>query len=97
MKCPLNEKYMWYIYEWSKSGRWTFARTWRKWNCMKRKSKNLEKNEEKMKEILKKVHAQRLFWKPHSKNALCWAFFYLNGNKEVDLIVLQIMHYLLLQ
>jgi hypothetical protein len=66
-------------------------------NVWKEGSKNLEKNEQKMKEILKKVHAQRLFWKPHSKNALCWALFYVNDNKEVDLIVLQIMHYLLLQ
>ncbi len=45
-----------------------------------------------MKENLKKLHAQRLFWKPNSKNALCWAFYYVNNNKEVDLIVLQIMH-----
>jgi hypothetical protein len=66
-------------------------------NVWKEGSKNLEKNEQKMKEILKKVHAQRLFWKSHSKNALCWAFFYVNDNKEVDLIVFQIMHYLLLQ
>ncbi len=42
--------------------------------------------------FLKKLHAQRLFWKPNSINALCWAFFYVNDNKEVDLITCQIMH-----
>jgi hypothetical protein len=52
--------------------------------------KKMKKNEIK----LRKLHAQRLFWKPHSKNALCWAFFYVNDNKEVDLIVLEIMHYI---
>jgi exonuclease VII small subunit len=46
-------------------------------NVWKEGSKNLEKNEQKMKEILKKVHAQRLFWNQHSKNVLCWAFFYV--------------------
>jgi hypothetical protein len=67
-------------------------------NVWKEGNRNPEKkNEEKMKEILKKVHAQKLFWKPHSKNALCWAFFYVNDNKEVDLIAPQIMHYFLLQ
>jgi hypothetical protein len=58
----------------------------------KRKQKYF-KNEKKMKENLKKVHAQRLFSKPHSKNALCWAFLYVNDNKEVDLIAPQIMQY----
>jgi hypothetical protein len=62
----------------------------------KRKQKSF-KNEKKMKEHLKKVHAQWLFWKPHSKNALCWAFLYVNDNKEVDLIAPQIMQYFLLQ
>jgi len=41
--------------------------------------------------FLKKLHAQRLFWKPNSKNALCWAFYYVIDNKEVGLIALQIM------
>jgi hypothetical protein len=88
-------KYMWYIYERSKSGKRSFARTWRKCKYMrKRKYKSL-KNEKKMKEILKKVHAQWLFWKPHCKTAICWAFLY--DNKECDLIALQIMQYFLLQ
>jgi hypothetical protein len=40
------------------------------------------------------LHAQRLFWKPHSKNALYWPFFCVNNNKEVDLTALEIMHYI---
>jgi hypothetical protein len=44
-----------------------------------------------MKFFLKKLHAQRLFWKPNSKNALCWVFYYVIDNKEVGLIALQIM------
>jgi hypothetical protein len=51
-------------------------------------NKNLENNEEKMKENLMKLHAQRLFLKPNSRNALCWAFYCVNDNKEVDLIAL---------
>jgi hypothetical protein len=39
----------------------------------------------------KKLHAQRLFWKPNNKNALCWAFYYINDNKEVDLTTLQVI------
>jgi hypothetical protein len=45
-----------------------------------------------MKEKLRKLRAQRLFWKPNSKNALCWAFYYVDDNKEFNLIALQIMH-----
>jgi hypothetical protein len=42
--------------------------------------------------FLKKLHVQRLFWKPHKKNDLCWTFYYVNDNKEVDLTSFQIMH-----
>jgi hypothetical protein len=38
-----------------------------------------------MKEILRK-HAQRLFWKPNSINALWWVFYYVNNNNEIDVI-----------
>jgi hypothetical protein len=44
-----------------------------------------------MKENLRKLHAQRLFWKPNSKSVLCWTFYCANDNKEVDLIA-QVMH-----
>ncbi len=26
----------------------------------------------------------RLFWKPNNINALCWAFYYFNENKEIN-------------
>jgi hypothetical protein len=39
-----------------------------------------------MKENLTKLHAQRLFSKPNSRNAFCWAFYCVNDNKEVDVI-----------
>jgi hypothetical protein len=50
-------------------------------------------NEEKMKDNLKRLYAQILFWKLNSRNVLWWAFYYVNDNKEVDLTTLQIMHY----
>jgi hypothetical protein len=34
---------------------------------------------------------KRLFQKPNNKNALCWAFYYVNDNKEIDFIVVQVM------
>jgi len=54
-------------------------------------SKNLKNNEKKMKENLRKLHAQGLFWKPSNKNALYWEFYYVNDNKEIDLIAPQVM------
>jgi hypothetical protein len=44
-----------------------------------------------MKESLKKLHAQKLFWKSNSRNALCWAFYNVNDNKKVDLTTPQTM------
>ncbi len=41
---------------------------------------------------LKKLHAQRIFWRGSSINALFWAFYCVNDNKEVNVIVLQTMH-----
>jgi len=29
-------------------------------------------------------HTQRKKWRGHNKNAICWAFYYVNGYKEVD-------------
>jgi hypothetical protein len=49
-------------------------------------------NEEKMKDNLKKLHAQRSFRRSMSKNVLCWAFHCDNDNKEVNVIALQTMH-----
>jgi hypothetical protein len=44
-----------------------------------------------MKKNLKKLCAQKLFWKLNSKNVLCWAFYCVNDNKKVDLIAFQTM------
>jgi hypothetical protein len=44
------------------------------------RNRNLEKIEEKVKENLKRLHAQRLFWKPNNRNALCRVFYYVNDN-----------------
>jgi hypothetical protein len=53
---------------------------------------NLRMNEEKMKENFKKLHGQRSFWKGNSRNALCWVLYYVNHNKEVNVIACQTMH-----
>jgi hypothetical protein len=39
---------------------------------------------------LKKLHVQRIFWRGNG-NSLCWAFYFVHDNKEVNAIVLQIM------
>jgi hypothetical protein len=33
---------------------------------------------------LKKLHAQRAFWRRNNKNALCWTFYCVNDNKEIN-------------
>jgi hypothetical protein len=63
-------------------------------NVQIERSMNPKTNEEKMKENLKMLRAQRLFWKPNSRNVLCWAFYCVDDNKEVDLITLEIMHFI---
>jgi hypothetical protein len=52
---------------------------------------NLGMNEEKMKENFKKLHVQRSFWRGNSKIVLCWAFYYVNDSKEINVIVPQTM------
>jgi hypothetical protein len=44
-----------------------------------------------MKEKSRKLHAQRLFWKPNSINALWWAFYFVNNNNKIDVIAPQVM------
>ncbi len=46
-------------------------------------NRNLEMNEKKMKDNLKKLHAQRSFWKANNKNALCWALYLLMTTKKL--------------
>ncbi len=47
-------------------------------------SRNPKMNEEKMKENFRKLHAQISSLRRNSRNALCWAFYYVNDNKEVN-------------
>jgi hypothetical protein len=47
-------------------------------------SNNLKMNEKN----LKKIHAQKIFWKGNNRNSLCWAFYCVNHNKEVNAIAL---------
>jgi hypothetical protein len=39
----------------------------------------------------KKLYVQRTFWRRNSRNALCWAFYCVNDNKEVNAIAPQTM------
>jgi len=54
-------------------------------------SRNVEMNDTNLKKLL----AQKVFWKRNSNNALCWAFYCVNDNKEVNIATPQIMHYIL--
>jgi hypothetical protein len=51
------------------------------------RNRNLEMNENN----LKKLHAQRAFWRGNNINALCWAFYCVNDNKEINVTTLQTM------
>jgi len=44
---------------------------------------------------LKKLHTKRTFWKGNNRNALCWAFYCVNDNKEVNVTTFQTMHCIL--
>jgi hypothetical protein len=46
-------------------------------------SRNLEMNEKNEKN-LKKLRAQKTFWRGNSIIALCWAFYCVNDNEEVN-------------
>jgi hypothetical protein len=41
------------------------------------------------------LHAQRLVWKPHGRNAICWAIYRVNDNKPINGKIPQIMQCLL--
>jgi hypothetical protein len=47
-------------------------------------SKACESNNEIFILNLQKLHAQRLFWEPKRRNAICWVFYVVNDNKSVD-------------
>jgi hypothetical protein len=48
-----------------------------------------------MKENRRKLRAQRIIWKTHDKKTLCWFFFCVNDNKNVDLKCLQTLRCIL--
>jgi hypothetical protein len=37
-----------------------------------------------MKYDFQKLRVQRYKWKIHNRNVICWAFYCVNDNKEVD-------------
>ncbi len=41
------------------------------------------------------MHAERKGWQPHERLSLCWSFYCVNDNAEIDLENTQIMHYIL--
>jgi len=54
------------------------------------KSSQNQKNEKQiMKENRKKLHVQKTIWKTHDKKSLCWVFFGVNHNKNVEVKCLQ--------
>jgi hypothetical protein len=60
------------------------------------KNNKVEKNGKQiMKQNLQKLHVQRKFWKGHNRNYLCWAFYYVNDGKEVEVTSHQVMKYIL--
>jgi hypothetical protein len=63
----------------------------KKMQVFKQKEVGIQKQWRENEFFLKKLHAQKTFWKPNSKNALRWAFYCVNDNKEVDLTTHQIM------
>jgi hypothetical protein len=48
-----------------------------------------------MKHNVNKLHVQRSLWRENNKNALCWAFYFVNDNKKVLKIAIQTMHCIL--
>jgi len=50
-------------------------------------------NDDIMQLILKKLHGQRLKWKPHGQNSPTWAF-YVNDESLIFVNVPQVMHYM---
>jgi hypothetical protein len=48
-----------------------------------------------MKINLKKLHAQRKIWQPHGRLFLCWSFYYVNDNTQIDFEYTQIIHCIL--
>lgn len=64
-------------------------------NVQIERNKNPNNEEEIMKNHLKKLHAQRIFWKLHRTTSLCWVFYYVNDNQEVNVKHANIMCHIL--
>jgi hypothetical protein len=47
-----------------------------------------------MKKKLKKFHLQKRKWKNDSSNGLCWSFYCVNDNKQMDIKCFQFMKYI---
>ncbi len=60
-----------------------------KQNTTKEITNHNENNE--MERNLQTLHTQMKKWRRHSRNVICWAFYYVNDDKEVDLLNLQVM------
>jgi hypothetical protein len=68
---------MWCVYEWNKIEDEMLVKLEEMVNLQIKWNKNLEINENN----LRKIFAQRTFWRGNSRNALCWAFYCVNDNK----------------
>ncbi len=60
-------------------------------NFQTKGSRNPKMNEKN----LKKLYAQKTFWRGNIRNALCCAFYCVNDNKEVNVTIPQTMHSIL--
>jgi hypothetical protein len=60
-------------------------------NVQLESSKIEENGEQIMKKNLQKLHVQRNFWRGHITNSLCWGFYCVNDEKEVEITSHQVM------
>ncbi len=73
---------------------WALKNMWKEYKVEMCKLENniIEKNGEQiMKENLQELHVQRKNWRGHNINFLCWAFYYVNDGKEVEIWFHQVM------
>jgi len=79
------------IHSWIKNEvKWIFAKL--EENASVQTNAFSERNKKNLKKMKKKLHGQKLFWNSSSRNALCWAFYYVTNNEQVDLTPPQAMH-----
>jgi len=68
-----------------------FFQNLKKWEVFKSKEIRIQKYENNFKNL----HTQSVFWRRNNKYALCWAFYFVNDNKEVNGIAPQTMRYII--